>query len=586
MSSFNTWPNRELPMQPSHHHHHSKGSIQNYYRYPTDIHQQGRYTQHSHEPVQSLIHSSRTSSTSSSPTPSPTLNYWDGAEYFNTAQQLVNDMGLKLNHPSTMTKYEYKLFLASIQDEIESIEMNMYRLFKNKDKDSQKVPSLSKEYSISSLITPDTEVQSYSSQSSRDQFICSDFSDADFDDFPDSQDEEETSRPFKYHKAVGPSPCPSPLQSTQSSSSSSTTNGGNPNTEWVTQMLMTLTDQHAHHQPKSSRSSTPPPSIDCTTLANTKSKPISGVVPSSSPTAQYQPIAPNPFQLMKLQQQHQQFQQQQQQQHQLKIHRDDSINRNPKVFHQYQPSSSSSSRPYQQPNQPNQLIPSPPPPPQSYLSQPNSPPQSISNIHNNNNNNNNNNMMNNNNNSKQFVFYQFTPNENKKLIPSEVIDLDQDHFQQQQQQQSDGVDNSNNYLSPDNSFEDDQTTESVLSPDKSKASSSCVGSPISNDQQQQQQQQSAAQMLKKKRGKLPGEATSILKNWLYQHNNNPYPTEDEKVDLSQKTLLSSSQINNWFTNARRRILPRQNQHQQFKKGLQFPLHHHHQQQQQHTEQYP
>ncbi|GAM26772.1 hypothetical protein SAMD00019534_099470 [Acytostelium subglobosum LB1] len=62
---------------------------------------------------------------------------------------------------------------------------------------------------------------------------------------------------------------------------------------------------------------------------------------------------------------------------------------------------------------------------------------------------------------------------------------------------------------------------------------------------------------KKKRGKLPSEATGILKKWLFEHNMHPYPTEEEKTQLTSSTHLSFSQINNWFTNARRRILPRQ-----------------------------
>eukprot|EP01113_Clastostelium_recurvatum_P031890 TRINITY_DN4032_c1_g1_i1.p1 TRINITY_DN4032_c1_g1~~TRINITY_DN4032_c1_g1_i1.p1 ORF type:complete len:537 (+),score=122.03 TRINITY_DN4032_c1_g1_i1:245-1855(+) len=61
---------------------------------------------------------------------------------------------------------------------------------------------------------------------------------------------------------------------------------------------------------------------------------------------------------------------------------------------------------------------------------------------------------------------------------------------------------------------------------------------------------------KKKRGKLPEVATSILKKWLFDHYIHPYPTEEEKGALATKTNLSLNQINNWFTNARRRILPK------------------------------
>ncbi|XP_047130546.1 homeobox protein PKNOX2 isoform X2 [Hydra vulgaris] len=57
-----------------------------------------------------------------------------------------------------------------------------------------------------------------------------------------------------------------------------------------------------------------------------------------------------------------------------------------------------------------------------------------------------------------------------------------------------------------------------------------------------------------KRGVLPKHATSILKSWLFQHLLHPYPSEEEKRILAQKANLSSLQLNNWFINARRRIL--------------------------------
>ncbi|XP_032236081.1 homeobox protein PKNOX1 [Nematostella vectensis] len=59
---------------------------------------------------------------------------------------------------------------------------------------------------------------------------------------------------------------------------------------------------------------------------------------------------------------------------------------------------------------------------------------------------------------------------------------------------------------------------------------------------------------KSKRGVLPKQATSIMKTWLFQHIMHPYPTEDEKRSIAQQTNLTILQVNNWFINARRRIL--------------------------------
>ncbi|KAL5020066.1 hypothetical protein ScPMuIL_002958 [Solemya velum] len=59
---------------------------------------------------------------------------------------------------------------------------------------------------------------------------------------------------------------------------------------------------------------------------------------------------------------------------------------------------------------------------------------------------------------------------------------------------------------------------------------------------------------KNKRGVLPKSATQVMKSWLFQHIVHPYPTEEEKKQIAVQTNLTLLQVNNWFINARRRIL--------------------------------
>ncbi|GAB1859731.1 Homeobox protein pknox2-like protein [Camponotus japonicus] len=65
---------------------------------------------------------------------------------------------------------------------------------------------------------------------------------------------------------------------------------------------------------------------------------------------------------------------------------------------------------------------------------------------------------------------------------------------------------------------------------------------------------SSARKGRQKRGVLPKHATSIMRTWLFQHLVHPYPTEDEKRQIASQTNLTLLQVNNWFINARRRIL--------------------------------
>lgn len=47
----------------------------------------------------------------------------------------------------------------------------------------------------------------------------------------------------------------------------------------------------------------------------------------------------------------------------------------------------------------------------------------------------------------------------------------------------------------------------------------------------------------------------LLKDWIFAHAFHPYPDEEEKKELCLQTGLTIHQLNNWFINARRRVLP-------------------------------
>ncbi|KAK1790130.1 hypothetical protein P4O66_013972, partial [Electrophorus voltai] len=49
----------------------------------------------------------------------------------------------------------------------------------------------------------------------------------------------------------------------------------------------------------------------------------------------------------------------------------------------------------------------------------------------------------------------------------------------------------------------------------------------------------------KKRGIFPKVATNIMRAWLFQHLSHPYPSEEQKKQLSQDTGLTILQVNNW-----------------------------------------
>ena len=57
---------------------------------------------------------------------------------------------------------------------------------------------------------------------------------------------------------------------------------------------------------------------------------------------------------------------------------------------------------------------------------------------------------------------------------------------------------------------------------------------------------------KKKRPNLPVQAKDILSNWFREHVDHPYPTQSEKMELSELTGLTLQKVDNWFINERSR----------------------------------
>ncbi|VDK36997.1 unnamed protein product [Taenia asiatica] len=55
------------------------------------------------------------------------------------------------------------------------------------------------------------------------------------------------------------------------------------------------------------------------------------------------------------------------------------------------------------------------------------------------------------------------------------------------------------------------------------------------------------------RGGVGSGAGALLRAWLAEHRERPYPTRAEKAALAFATRLSLAQISTWFANARRRL---------------------------------
>lgn len=95
-------------------------------------------------------------------------------------------------------------------------------------------------------------------------------------------------------------------------------------------------------------------------------------------------------------------------------------------------------------------------------------------------------------------------------------------------------------------------TQAPLTPNAS--CSSCTAQDMQQKKTIKREASCTKQKSRRPHAKLPQKATDILKKWLFEHANHPYPDEDEKEQLSLLTDLTLTQVSNWFINARRRVL--------------------------------
>lgn len=58
---------------------------------------------------------------------------------------------------------------------------------------------------------------------------------------------------------------------------------------------------------------------------------------------------------------------------------------------------------------------------------------------------------------------------------------------------------------------------------------------------------------RQRRGCLTHRQNNVLRTWLFQNFDNPYPSNGDKKKLMQEAQLSATQVNNWLINARSRV---------------------------------
>ncbi|KAF2735194.1 hypothetical protein EJ04DRAFT_395903, partial [Polyplosphaeria fusca] len=59
---------------------------------------------------------------------------------------------------------------------------------------------------------------------------------------------------------------------------------------------------------------------------------------------------------------------------------------------------------------------------------------------------------------------------------------------------------------------------------------------------------------RRSRAQFSLESIEVLETWLKQHVDDPYPTKHQKETMAKQAGLTVKQVNNWFSNSRKRKL--------------------------------
>jgi hypothetical protein len=94
----------------------------------------------------------------------------------------------------------------------------------------------------------------------------------------------------------------------------------------------------------------------------------------------------------------------------------------------------------------------------------------------------------------------------------------------------------------------DNQSSDVTDVEETPRSESSVSPSLTGDPQPNRSEKSV-------KGKsLPEEAVKVMKTWFFEHLTHPYPSREEKRQMLAQSGLKIKQLDNWFVNARQRLI--------------------------------